>query len=79
MSILILIISSNNLSIYNEHKNAWIKYMNKNKNFDCYFIEYRNDINIASNIVNNHIYLSGNDTRGNIITKTLDSIEYFIN
>jgi hypothetical protein len=76
MNILVLIISSNNLPIYEKNKEVWRIYMNSHSNIDAFFIEYHSDSNVK--IENNTIYLPGKESFENILTKTLLSLDYFI-
>ena len=83
MKILVLIISSDNLPIYKFNKEVWRSYMNMFSNIDCYFIEYTNESDTTNKntpyIENNTIYFKGEESFPNIIHKTLNSLEYFIN
>jgi hypothetical protein len=80
MNILVLIISSDNLPIYKLNKEVWRSYMNKYSNIDCYFMEYL-QFQIENNepfIDNNTLYLNGEESYSNLIDKTLNSLEFFI-
>jgi len=78
-NILCLIISNDHLPHYENNKKVWQTYMDNFENIDCYFIEYINDeTKIYPFIENNTFYLKGEESYSNIITKTLDSIEYFL-
>ena len=71
-----LVISSDTDPVYNEHKQVWSLYMNSNPQIECYFIEYRDG---PQEINKNTFWLTGNESPEKIITKTLDSLEYFLN
>lgn len=77
MNILVLIISSNNLPIYEKNKEVWRTYMNSHPNIDSFFIEYHSAPNFKKE--NNTIYLPGKESYENILSKTLLSLDYFIN
>lgn len=76
MKVLVLIISSDTCPVYAQHRKIWSSYMNTNPDVSCYFIQYRNG---PIKIENNTLWLPGVESFKNIITKTLDSIEYFLN
>lgn len=79
-NILCLIISDDSLPIYKNNKNIWLTYMNRFENIKCYFIEFSNDeTKTYPFIENNTCYLKGKESYSNILLKTLNSIEYFIN
>ena len=77
MNILVLIISSNNLPIYEKNKEVWRTYMNLYSNIDSFFIEYHSELSLKKE--NNTIYLPGKECFENILSKTLISLDYFIN
>ena len=76
MQILVLIISSDTLPIYKLNKEVWRLYMNSFTNIDSYFIEYNQHI---EGLENDTLYFKGKESFENIIHKTLNSIDYFIN
>ena len=69
-----LIISSDSDPVYVEHRKVWSTYMNSNSQIECYFIQYRDG---PQEIEGNTFWLNGVETFPAILTKTLDSIEYF--
>jgi hypothetical protein len=75
MRVLILIISSDTHPIYAQHKKIWLSYMNSNPQIECYFIQYRDGLQA---IEGNTFWLTGNESFPGIITKTLDSLDYFL-
>jgi len=80
MKILVLIISDNSLPHYRHNKDIWLSYMNKYSNIDSFFMEYtKNDHHIFPYINQNTIYFNGEESMDNLLIKTLDSMEYFIN
>lgn len=74
MKVLMLIISSDSDPVYVEHRKVWSTYMNSNSQIECYFIQYRDG---PQEIEGNTFWLNGVETFPAILTKTLDSIEYF--
>jgi hypothetical protein len=76
MKVLMLVISSDNEQIYAEHRKIWSSYMNSSPNIDCYFIQYGNE---SQKLDGNILWLTGKESFNNIIRKTVDSIEYFLN
>lgn len=84
MQILVLIISSDTLPIYKSNKEVWRSYMNTFPNIDSYFIEYNPDIDIESGdktgkLENDTLFFQGKECFENIIHKTLNSLDFFIN
>jgi len=75
MKVLMLIISSDNDPVYAEHRKVWSSYMNSNPEIDCYFIQYRDG---PQEIEGNIFWLEGKESFQSIITKTLDSLNYFL-
>jgi hypothetical protein len=70
-----LIISSDTEGVYAEHKKVWSSYMNSNPQIESYFIQYRNG---PQEIEGDIFWLNGVESFPAILTKTLDSIEYFL-
>ena len=70
-----LIISSDTDPVYAEHRKVWLSYMNSNPQIECYFIQYRNG---PQEIEGNTFWLNGVESFEKIITKTLDSFNYFL-
>ena len=70
-----LIISSDTDPVYAEHRKVWSSYMNSNPEIECYFIQYRDG---PQEIEGNIFWLNGQESFAGIITKTLDSLEYFL-
>ena len=75
MKVLILIISSDTDPVYAEHRKVWLSYMNSKKEIECYFIQYRDG---PQAIEGNTFWLKGKESFPAIITKTLDSLDYFL-
>ena len=75
MKVLMLIISSDTDPVYAEHRKVWSSYMNSNSQIECYFIQYRDGVQA---IEGNTFWLNGVESFPAILTKTLDSIEYFL-
>ena len=75
MKVLILIISSDTEPVYDEHRKVWLSYMNSKKEIECYFIQYRDG---PQAIEGNTFWLEGKESFSAIITKTLDSLDYFL-
>lgn len=75
MKVLVLIISSNTQSVYNQHKDMWRLYMKLNPSFECYFIEYHSG---SMELKDDTFYLPGKESYEGVITKTLDSFDYFM-
>jgi len=75
MKVLFIIISSNTEPIYAEHKKVWSSYMNSNPDIDSYFIEYRNE---HQALEGNTLFLTGTESFTNIVKKTIDGIQYFL-
>ncbi len=71
-----LIISSDTELVYEKHRKVWRSYMNKNPYIESYFIQYRDG---PSEIEGDIFWLTGKESFQGIITKTIDSIEYFLN
>ena len=76
MKVLILIISSDNDPVYAEHRKVWSSYMNSNPQIESYFIQYRDG---PQAIEENTLWLTGTESYQNILPKTIDSLEYFLN
>jgi hypothetical protein len=81
MNVLILIISSKNLSSYAYNKKVWLSYMNAHPSIDAYFIEYRGDIGDDQEVIleNHTLYFKGEESFANILAKTYFSFQYFMN
>lgn len=80
MNVLILIISDDSLPHYRNNKDVWRSYMNSRSNIHCYFIEFNPDESkVYPYIENNTIYFKGEESRQNILIKTINSMEYFMN
>ena len=75
MKVLMLIISSDTERVYAEHRKIWSSYMNSNPYIECYFIQYREG---PQGIEGNTFWLTGTESFSGILTKTLDSLEYFL-
>ena len=75
MKVLMLIISSDTDPVYAEHRKVWSSYMNSNSQIECYFIQYRDG---PQAIDGNTFWLNGVESFSAILTKTLDSLEYFL-
>ena len=75
MKVLMLIISSDTEPVYAEHRKVWSSYMNSNPQIECYFIQYRDG---PQTIEGNTFWLTGTESFPGILTKTLDSLEYFL-
>ena len=75
MKVLMLIISSDTEPVYQEHRKIWSSYMNSNSQIDTYFIQYRDG---PQEIEGNTFWLNGKESFQSIITKTLDSLDYFL-
>lgn len=71
-----LVISSNNETVYDKHREVWKSYMNTSSEIDVYFIQYRDG---PQEIDGNTFWLSGKESLQGITTKTIDSIQYFLN
>lgn len=69
-----LIISSDSDPVYVEHRKVWSTYMNSNSQIECYFIQYRDG---PQEIEGNTFWLNGVESFSSILTKTLDSLDYF--
>lgn len=70
-----LIISSDTDPVYAEHRKVWSSYMNSYKDIECYFIQYRDG---PQAIEGNTFWLRGKESFPNILSKTIDSIKYFL-
>jgi hypothetical protein len=80
MNVLILIISDDSLPHYKNNKDVWRSYMNSRSNIHCYFIECITDESkVYPYIENNTIYFKGVESRQNILIKTINAMEYFMN
>jgi len=80
MNILILIISDDSSLNYKDNKEVWRSYMNMRSNIHCYFVEsIMDDSKVYPYIENNTIYFKGEEGRKNILIKTINSMEYFMN
>lgn len=75
MKVLMLIISSDTDQIYAEHRKVWSSYMNSKKEIECYFIQYRDGPQV---IEDNTFWLNGKESFPAILTKTLDSLDFFL-
>ena len=75
MKVLMLIISSDTEPVYAEHRKVWSSYMNSKKEIECYFIQYRDG---PQAIEGNTFWLKGKESFAGIITKTLDSLDFFL-
>jgi len=81
MNILVLIISNDSLPHYRENKKVWLSYMNRYPTIRCFFIEYSTSMeeNQQTCIEGNTFYLKGEESFENILLKTLDSMDFFMN
>lgn len=79
MQILVLIISSYTLPIYKYNKEIWRLYMNTFPNIDSFFIEYNQELEDLYILEKDTLYFKGEESFENIIHKTLNSLEFFIN
>ena len=70
-----LIISSDTEPVYEKHRQVWRLYMNSNPQIECYFIQYRDG---PQAIEGNTFWLTGKESFPAILTKTLDSLDYFL-
>ena len=70
-----LIISSDTDPVYQQHKKVWRSYMNSNPQIECYFIQYRDG---PQAVEGDTFWLTGEESFSAIITKTLDSLDYFL-
>ena len=75
MKVLMLIISSDTDPVYEEHRKVWSSYMNSKKEIECYFIQYRDG---PQAVEGNTFWLEGKESFSAIITKTLDSLDFFL-
>ena len=75
MKVLMLIISSDSETVYNDHREVWSKYMNSNPQIDCYFMQYRDG---PQAVEGNTIWLEGEESIQKIISKTIDCMDYFL-
>jgi hypothetical protein len=80
MNILILIISNDSLPNYKKNKEVWELYMNIKSNIHCYFIENSTDVTKTYPYIdNNTLYFKGEESFQNILEKTINGMEYFMN
>jgi len=75
MKVLMLIISSDTEPVYKEHRKVWLSYMNSNPSIHAYFIQYGD---IQQKLENNTLWLTGKESFKAIITKTIDSFDFFL-
>ena len=75
MKVLMLVISSNTEVFYHGHRKLWASYMNSNPQIECYFIQYRDGLQA---IEGNTFWLNGKESFPAILTKTIDSIDFFL-
>lgn len=75
---LIIVIYSDN-SYYREMLFLQRLYIHKHKNFDVYFIEFKENLNENIKIDNDFIFIKGKEDRMKITEKTIKSIDYLIN
>jgi hypothetical protein len=75
MKVLMLIISSDTDPVYEQHRSIWSSYMNLNPQIDAYFFQYRNG---PEELNGNMLWLTGHESFQTIISKTIDSIQYFL-
>jgi hypothetical protein len=75
MKALMLIISSDTEPVYAEHRKVWLSYMNSSAQIDAYFIQYRDG---PQELDGNTFWLTGKESFQGIITKTIDSLDYFL-
>ena len=76
MKILMLIIASDTEIVYDDHKKIWSSYMNSNSDIDAFFIQYRDG---PQELIGNTFWLNGTESFDGIFTKTIDSIDFFLN
>jgi len=72
MKVLVLIIASDTLPVYAEHKMIWKSYMNSHPLIDSYFVQYA-DIE-SPTITDNTLWLPGQECFSGIMTKTIDGL-----
>jgi hypothetical protein len=77
MKVLVLFIYSEN-ALYNEMLNLQRKYVNTHSDITSYFVQFRKDQTNAVEIVNDIIYVKGEEDRMNITTKTLLAMQYVL-
>jgi hypothetical protein len=70
-----LIISSDTDPVYEGHRDVWRSYMNSNSQIECYFIQYHDG---PQELEGNTFWLTGKESFPAIITKTIDSLDYFL-
>lgn len=83
MKILIIVLSSPSVNnVYKLHKEVWLKYMNSNKNIDCFFLEYNsNEDYTKENVIikDNHIFINGTESQSpGCRDKTFDIFNYIL-
>lgn len=77
MRILMLVISSNTFPVYEKHREVWRLYMKRHPDIDCFFIEYK-PTTFLTTLTQDTLYMRGVERYGNIIGKTIESLEYFL-
>jgi hypothetical protein len=77
MKVLMLVISSHNQPVYDQHKQVWRSYMKSHPDIECYFIEYL-PTTFSPVLMSDTLYLRGIETYKNITRKTIQALEYFL-
>jgi hypothetical protein len=77
MKVLVLVISSDSLPVYEKNRAVWRRYMHSNPNVDCYFIQFREDIFLPM-CTRDTLYLRGGEGVKNITRKTVLAMQYFL-
>ena len=70
-----LVVSSDTEPVYDGHRKLWLSFMNSNPQIECYFIQYRDG---PQAIKGNTFWLTGKESFPAILTKTIDSIDFFL-
>lgn len=77
MKVLMLVISSDTLPVYENNRNVWRRYMHSHPNIDCHFIQFRDDIFLPVR-TRDTLYLKGNEDIKSITRKTMLAMQYFL-
>ena len=77
MRILMLVISSDTIPVYAQHREVWRTWMHSHPNVDCWFLQY-SPLVLGPTRTKDTLFFRGTERYGSILAKTLDGLAYFL-